>query len=395
MNQFASSKKKVRADRIYKIAMILEEGKLGGPQIYVERLAAASTGQVQTTVIIPSQNSKVFQRLLLKHNLKFVTFDLTRITKEVKVAIRYVLFSWLEIFRLYKYFKNNHFDCVYVAGGSWQYKGLIAGKLSGQKVIWHQNDTQSPRIFRLLFSYLSRFADCYVYASKRSEAYYRPLVRGSQENNKHSVIPSPVDTEYFSNHSLSIIDEGVLAEWEGKKVVGVVANINPVKGLESFIRVADKLNKRLVDLQFIVVGPINENQKKYQAGLVDLYGQLGISNIEFVGARKDVRALLRRMDLYLCTSLAESSPIAVWEAMSMSVPVVSTDVGDVSEYVVNGVNGYVVPVGDEDRLANSAYALLSNSVLARRYGDSARTTAVRNLDVACCVEKHLAVYQGL
>lgn len=388
-------KRRVNEAPDFRVAMILEEGKLGGPQIYVERLAAASAEFVHTTVIIPNENSSLFQELLNQSNLEFVAFDITRITKEIKVAVRYVLFSWLEILRLYKYFNKNRFDCIYVAGGAWQYKGLIAGKLSRHKVIWHQNDTQSPRIFRLVFSFLSRFADFYVYASKKTQDYYRPLVRGALKSDSHAVIPSPVDTKYFSPDVVSLSQEVFPSYWLGKKVIGVVANINPVKGLESYIAVAANLNKRIPNLLFVVVGPINDNQKKYHEELIRLCEQLEVQNIEFVGARKDVRPLLQKMDMYLCTSVAESSPIAVWEALSMGLPVVSTDVGDVSEYVVNGVNGYVVPVGDVDCLADRSYTLLNRPVFARQCGESARKAAVQKLDISCCVEKHLAVYRTL
>jgi len=374
--------------------MILEEGKLGGPQIYVERLAAASAKQVKTVVIVPTQNSTLFQNLLIESKLEFVSFNLTRITKEISVATRYVLFSWLEIYRLYKYFRSSQFDVIYVAGGAWQYKGLIAGKLARHKVIWHQNDTKSPRIFRLIFSALSRLADGFVYASKRTESYYRPLVKQGRYSPTHSVIPSPVDTKYFTAEQVSLTAKEMSA-WEGKVVIGVIANVNPVKGLDVFVAVAAQLNRQLSDLQFVVVGPINKNQEKYASEIKSLCQGSGVLNIDFIGAKKDVRPILARMDLYLCTSIAESSPISVWEAMSMGVPVVSTDVGDVGVYLKNEFSGAVVPVGDVDGLVTAAVRVLTNKDVACRYRTEARKSVVESLDVNCCVNRHLDIYRRL
>ena len=57
-----------------------------------------------------------------------------------------------------------------------------------------------------------------------------------------------------------------------------------------------------------------------------------------------MRPLLKRFDVYVCSSKAESSPISVWEAMSMAKPIVSTSVGDVPLYVQNEHNGYIVEI---------------------------------------------------
>ena len=48
-------------------------------------------------------------------------------------------------------------------------------------------------------------------------------------------------------------------------------------------------------------------------------------NIYFINSRRDVRPLLKRFDIYVCSSDNEASPLSVWEAMSMKKPIVSTD----------------------------------------------------------------------
>ena len=47
-----------------------------------------------------------------------------------------------------------------------------------------------------------------------------------------------------------------------------------------------------------------------------------------------IRSLLNQSDIYVCSSNYESSPVSIWEAMSMELPIVSTDVGDLSKYKV-------------------------------------------------------------
>ena len=165
---------------MHKVAMVFEEGKLGGPQMYVCRVAYALKGQIETTVILPDENSSSFRKLLAKGEIPYKVFSISRITKELKVALRYVIFSIFEIAKLASYFKNSQFDIIYVSGGAWQYKGVIAGKLAGKQVIWHLNDTCLPWIFRRIFTILSSLPDAYIYASERSRDYYGPLVTASR-----------------------------------------------------------------------------------------------------------------------------------------------------------------------------------------------------------------------
>ena len=72
-----------------------------------------------------------------------------------------------------------------------------------------------------------------------------------------------------------------------------------------------------------------------------------IKNIDFPGKVDDARGYLSIFDVFLCTSVSESGPMTLWEAMSMQKAVVSTDVGDVKDYLSSGKSGEVVSVGDD------------------------------------------------
>ena len=73
-----------------------------------------------------------------------------------------------------------------------------------------------------------------------------------------------------------------------------------------------------------------------------------------------MRPILKRFDFYVCSSNAESSPISVWEAMSMQKAIISTDVGDVPLYIKDGHNGFVVGVGESEKLCCKLEELIQN-----------------------------------
>jgi len=375
-----------------RVANIIEEAKLGGPQIRIANVAHALKGHIETTVILPRQNSNRFRAKLDALDVSYKVLSLSRITKEFVPACCYLCFSLFEIVRLVHYLLKQRYDIIHISGGAAQYKGLIAGKLTGTKSVWHLNDTSMPWVIRRIFSLFSSLPDAYIYASKRTQKYYSPMINSGK---RWYVIPAPVDTKIFSPQLKIRGDEALTNKWVGKTVIGTTANISPTKGLEDFIKAAATLNGQCKDLVFIVVGEIFGRQHTYYKKLLDLCNQLSVDNLFFVGGRDDVRSVIQRFDIYVCTSLAESSPISVWEAMSMGKPVVSADVGDVSKYVINGQNGFITDGHDEVSLANRVNTLISDEVMRKEFGRKSREIAISELDLAICARKHQYTYEDV
>jgi glycosyltransferase involved in cell wall biosynthesis len=372
-----------------RIANIIEEGKLGGPQLRIIQVAAALRPRFETTVIMPRENSELFREKCDVLGIPYKTLWMSRLTKEFKVAFRYLLFSVFEIAQLVRYFRQEKFDLVHVSGGSWQYKGLIAGKLSGTKVVWHLNDTYMPWVIRKLFGLLSFLADGYIYSSNATKEYYDSYVKKEKPG---FVILPPVDTTHFNPSQQYEGDEGLVEKWEGMVVVGTIANINPLKGFDVFIRVAGALNRKFDNVHFVVVGHVYKRQHNYFHSLQKMCEQLSVSNLDFVGGRKDVRPILKRFDVFACSSPAESGPMTLFEAMAMRKPVVSTNVGDVGHYVSNGHNGYIVDVGDWETFEECLAKLVADKKNRLEFGQRSGQIAVEKLDIANSVSLHLMAY---
>jgi len=172
----------------------------------------------------------------------------------------------------------------------------------------------------------------------------------------------------------------------------MVANISPVKGVDVFLNTLKIVSTSFHDVVFVVIGPVYKSQKKYFETLKKNIDPKIEKSIVFLGAQKDVRPFLKFFDIYVCTSRFESSPISVWEAMSMGKPIVSTDVGDVPLYVENNKNGYIVPVGDYQLLADRIMHLLDNPEKISKFGVYSRKVAVDKLDISICSKKHIDAY---
>ena len=118
-----------------------------------------------------------------------------------------------------------------------------------------------------------------------------------------------------------------------------------------------------------------------------------INNIHFLDGKEDVRPFLKIMDIYVCSSDNEASPLSVWEAMSMEKAVVSTDVGDVGKFINNGTNGFIVNRKDSNALAKRIINLAEEPELKNNFGKSARLVVKNKLNLNLCAKLHNEVYK--
>ena len=101
------------------------------------------------------------------------------------------------------------------------------------------------------------------------------------------------------------------------------------------------------------------------------------------------------MEIYICTSKNESSPLSVWEAMSMEKAIVSKDVGDVSKFIKNGVNGFIVKSSNSNDLAKSVKKLILDPKMRKKFGKKSRQIAKNKLDLKVCGKLHSIAYKSI
>lgn len=379
-----------KSKKTFYVANIIEEGRVGGPQWRMVRVAGELERSFHTVIFMPKTNSDRFQELCTSKHIPFKVTTLTGVTKRWLILAKYSIFFPHEIAILARALKHSSIDLVHVSGGSWQYKGIIAARVVGVPVIWHLNDTEMPALIRIAFRLVQPLASGFIFASERSRQYYS----GKLDERPRALIPATVDVDSFNPEHDFEEDTQLNATMGNSWVLGVVANINPVKGLETAILALSALVQKGKDVRLLIVGPVFDTQESYYQQLLALAQTHGIDDrVHWAGARSDTRPLFSLMDVYVCSSRAESSPMSVWEAMAMSVPVVSTNVGDVPIHVLEGESGFIVPVGDHQSMADRVEILLSDESFRKRCGAEARKVAIANFSVKKVAEMTANFYK--
>jgi glycosyltransferase involved in cell wall biosynthesis len=160
---------------------------------------------------------------------------------------------------------------------------------------------------------------------------------------------------------------------DGALRVLFLSNIEESKGIMTLLRAVPLVLAEDPRVTFSVVGPWRDRSIRHDveefiagqglAGSVDLPG-------EAYGDRKS--EILARHDIFVLPSRREAQSLAVLEAMQASLPVVSTDVGAMSEAITDGATGFLVPPDDPVALAGRILELVRNAQMRAAMGLAGR-----------------------
>lgn len=183
------------------------------------------------------------------------------------------------------------------------------------------------------------------------------------------VIPNFIDLERFQKSNKSHFKKAICPNDE--KVVVHVSNFRKVKRVPEVVNVFAKILESGVEAKLLLVGDGPDRQKAEQQ-----CRDLGIcEHVRFLGKLDQVEEVLSIADLFLIPSGSETFGLAALEAMSCSVPVISSNIGGLPEVNVHGETGYLCDLDDIECMANYGVKILTDPALHERMSQNARKQA--------------------
>jgi glycosyltransferase involved in cell wall biosynthesis len=243
---------------------------------------------------------------------------------------------------------------------------------------WLQSPV-STQIERQLF----RISDRITTVSEAVARDVQPLLDRSGKSVE--VTWNGVDTAFFSP------DTRKASEPDSLLFVGRLA---PGKGLSDLVQAMVGIVRRhpMARLRIAGHGPLHTKLKA-------LVGQNGLAGqVELLGhvdSRNRLRDLYRDAWALILPSHHESMPTVLLEAMACGTPVISTDVGSVSDVVANGTNGLLIPPRAPGELARATCLLLSDAGLRNRLGTAARRSVEERFSWEAVGAAYLRCYRVL
>lgn len=161
------------------------------------------------------------------------------------------------------------------------------------------------------------------------------------------------------------------------------------KGIYEYLDAATMTKKKFPFSKFAILGQFDDNPSSLQQ--VDLEKYLKLGTIEYLGKSNNVKEVLENYSIFVLPSYREGTPRSALEAMSMSMPVITTDVPGCREVVDDNENGYLVPPMDSHSLSQAFDKILQNKELITKFGAKSRLIACHKFDVNKINKKILAL----
>ena len=281
---------------------------------------------------------------------------------KVQVLSTKKAYKWNGLFRLMRFFRQEHFDIVHAYLPIANFLGGLAAKLTKQKNVICSLRNASPFSLGNIFCVmdliaLNGFCDKVVVNSKSGKAC--SVKKYGVPQDKVKVIYNGKDIEAFMRKGPRQDLRKELGIAEGDIVITSIGRVCRQKGHKDLALAANILiNERgKKALRVLIVGKPEERFAELQT-LIQRHSLEPY--VKLLGVRQDVSSLLGLTDVFVLPSLWEGLANVLLEAIIAKVPVVATDIGPNREVIENNRTGRLVPVRDPGSLAQAIEEALND-----------------------------------
>ena len=302
------------------------------------------------------------------------TFFFANAYRKLKKLIKQDAF---DIIHIHMSYKGSFYRKYYVAKLCKRYSKKVIIHLHGSefKDFYNGGNAKRKKQIQELFS----IADASIVLGKD----WRNFILKIAPRANVIVINNAVSLPVFYNKEISKLRKflflGALIQRKG-----VIDLLQAVKQMK---------NQGVSDFCLLIAGSGTEEQRlKEYAQTNGLQGC-----VEFLGwiTKEQKPELLKKADVLVLPSYNEGLPIAILEAMSYGLPIISTDVGSIAEAVKENENGFLIKPGDVDSLAHAMIQLTNNSNLWKQESNTSKKICEKNFSENVFFEAVEKVYRGL
>ncbi len=267
--------------------------------------------------------------------------------------------------------RERNIEVIHAAGIKGMLGALICARITGVRCIIHFHDMKRIGLFmRRLLGFRGFQADAAIGVSDAVCRYAAQVIALPSE--RIYLLNNPLALEPYRRHpeECAAVRRSLNIDLNAP-VMLMSGRFFPVKQQRVAISAMPLLRKKAPDAQLLLAG--DGPQRRACERLAE---QLRVSEcVRFLGQRNGVADLLQIADVVVMPSASEGLPYSALEAMAAGCPVVGYDVGGMSEAVIDGITGFLVPPGDFDALVARLAEVLSDEAVHRRLSAGARCRA--------------------
>jgi len=378
----------------YNVAFLRHGDKEIGGGFYSEFLLMKNLSKDKFNIKLLYSCDFELIELYRKEGVETIYIPLSRaITSIYKKDISYKLidlskYLWhmiIGIIIIKRSINENNIDLLVLCDNLSKIIGSIAAKISGIKVIAYSRDTFVENFIGKVLRFFSlNFSDKIIAVSDETARF----LKVNSKKGKVVTIHNGVEIRQFNPDRATSLRNNLKID-NHEIVIGCIAVFMEYKGHIYLLRAIKQLQSLGVNnLTCLLIGKGDlENQLKL------FVNEEKLTDIRFLGFRRDIPDLLKTMDVLVLPSISvEGFPRVVIEAMAMKLPVVGTTVGGVPEAVDNGKTGMLVPPQDADSLSKAIKYLIDNPEARKKMGESGRRKVEEKFSIESIIRETEKLY---
>lgn len=359
------------------------------------QIEALSASGMAVTVI--ASRDEMSDELTVNKSFTYVPVNIEREIHPVK--------DFLSLVTLVSTFKKNKFDIIHSTTPKAGLLCAIAGFFSGTKVRLHtftgQPWTTMSGVKRSILKSCDKvigLLNTHCYADSDSQKNFL-VSSGIIKAEKISVIGAGslagidldrFDPSRYSSEKLSAL-RADLDIPESGKVLLFVGRITPDKGIKELVSALSGIVNKDSNIFLVLVGPF---ESVGEAVVGQVRDDKVRNNIKIVGYSDEPEKYMALADLLCLPSYREGFGTVVIEAAAMGTPTIGTDIYGLSDAIVDGETGVLVPVKDAAALEKAILSTLNNAPLMAAMGAAARNRALNDFGVNNCSDLLINEYKG-
>ncbi|MGC8771619.1 MAG: glycosyltransferase [Brevinematia bacterium] len=257
-------------------------------------------------------------------------------------------------------------------------------------LIWIIRESEREYYFSSYNLRINHFksSDFVVFVSEATKKVYSDL----EFKNNFVLIYNGIDLEEIENFKKENTKTSLKRKYGFNEKDYIVLNVGTTckrKGQKFYLEAAKKVLEKITDRKvlFFLIGVVENNYSKKLYSICKNFKE----NVFFLKHSDNIYEYFMMSDLYVCTSLIESLPRTILEAMAFELPIISTNVYGIPEEIENGKSGILIEPANSELLAEKICCLIND----KKYADMLGKKAYERVKEIFTLEKMVSSYEKL
>lgn len=372
----------------------------GADKILLELLTDLDKTKFKPIVLLPNDGPLVNKIKNIGVDVQIVHYPIIRrkfftVIGILKYSLKYLKYGII----LSRFVKKNEVNVIHVNTTA-VLEGAFIKVFNNVSIVWHIHEIiMSPKIMFKFFSYLIQHVSNKIVTV--SDATRNRLLESNYvSSDKIYTIYNGINSENIishNNYETKKIMKSQLNIPNDSKVIGMVGRINSWKGQSDFVGAVNQLFRENKNIHAVMVGSVFEGEEfRFEELNNEIDKTIFPNQIHIVQFTEDIADFYSLFDVFVLPSTRpDPFPTVVLEAMANRLPIVAYNHGGITEMIEDKKSGYLVDVGQIEKLAESISDLVNNDQQRKLIGEAAHFRQMSLFNKKNFVKKFEKVYENV